>query len=85
MGALTGWRNSQGHRETILEQSSWNGVQWQSMGIGIYKNYAALWFGKAADPQGGVRTCAEGGSESGTGSALGILTPLIQLLLGSGN
>ncbi len=78
-GAFTGWKNSTGHRETILEQGIWNGMQWQSMGVGIYKNYAALWFGKSADPQGRVNNCT--GGTTGGGSAQSILPPIMGLLL----
>ena len=85
VGAFTGWKNSRGHRETILEQGIWRGMRWQSMGIGIYKNYAALWFGKAADPQGGASTCTAGGSGNSAGSAQNVLTPVMQLLLSVDN
>ena len=81
--AFIGWKNSAGHRETILEQGIWNGMQWQSMGVGIYKNYAALWFGKAPDPQGGVNNC---GSRSTGGSATeSILIPIMSLLFDQEN
>ena len=82
-GAFIGWINSQGHRETILEQGIWAGMQWQSMGVGIFKNYAALWFGKAADPQGGVSTCS--GGNGGNSSILSTLSPIMNLLLNQEN
>lgn len=80
-GAFVGWQNSLGHRETILEQGIWNGMQWQSMGIGIYKNYAALWFGQAPDPQGSVVNCSGGGGASDNTDS--ILIPIMELVLSS--
>lgn len=81
--AFSGWSNSAGHRETILEQGIWNGMRWQSMGIGIYRNYAALWFAQAPDPRGTVGNCGSSGDlNSNPGAAL---TPLRELLLDQDN
>ena len=47
--ALTGWKQSTAHRETILNQSIWKDVTWNALGIGIYQGYAVIWFGEDVD------------------------------------
>ncbi|NJR66845.1 MAG: CAP domain-containing protein [Leptolyngbyaceae cyanobacterium CRU_2_3] len=48
--ALKSWQDSSGHNAVILNQDIWKDYPWQAIGIGIYKNYAVIWFGKEADP-----------------------------------
>jgi len=55
--ALNGWKSSPPHNAVILELGGWQGSNWQAMGVGIYKNYAVLWFGHEIDPQGTISTC----------------------------
>jgi uncharacterized protein YkwD len=55
--AFNGWRNSSGHNAVILEEGIWQGQNWPVMGVGIYENYAVLWFGDQSDPQGSVSEC----------------------------
>jgi hypothetical protein len=50
--ALTSWQHSSEHRAVILNQSVWSSFKWKVMGIGIYKNYAVVWFGEEEDPDG---------------------------------
>jgi hypothetical protein len=49
---LTNWQNSREHKAVILNQSVWSSFQWRAMGVGIYKNCAAVWFGEEEDPEG---------------------------------
>lgn len=56
-GAFNAWKNSPGHNAVILEQGIWSNIDWQAMSVGIYKNYAVLWFGELTDPQGPVNQC----------------------------
>lgn len=56
-GAFAGWKSSSGHNAVMIEDSIWKGMNWQAMGIGIYRNYAVVWFGEPADPQGSVTAC----------------------------
>jgi uncharacterized protein YkwD len=56
-GAFEGWKNSPGHNDVILEKGVWSNYDWPAMGVGIYENYAVLWFGDQADPQGPVAQC----------------------------
>jgi len=55
--ALNLWKNSPGHNNVIVEKDIWAGSKWPAMGVGIYENYAVLWFGDAADPAGTVGVC----------------------------
>ena len=47
--ALNGWKRSSGHNAVIINQGIWRGANWQAIGVGIYKNYAVVWFGKERD------------------------------------
>ena len=48
-GALNGWKSSAGHNSVIINQSKWHDNNWQAIGVGIYKNYAVVWFGEEID------------------------------------
>ena len=50
--ALDGWKTSPGHNAVILGIGVWSDKKWQSIGVGIYKNYAVIWFGEEVDPDG---------------------------------
>lgn len=47
--ALRWWQSSHPHNAVILNRGSW-GQAWNALGVGIYKGYAALWFGREIDP-----------------------------------
>jgi hypothetical protein len=48
--ALNTWKKSSHHREVILNRGRWQKYQWNAIGVGMYKGYAALWFGAEHDP-----------------------------------
>ena len=50
--ALQGWKSSRLHHDVILNRELWEDVEWQAMGVAIYKTSAAIWFGKQLDPEG---------------------------------
>jgi len=50
-GALDSWKNSSGHNAVILNQGIWNSSTWNAIGIGIYENYAVVWFGEEKDQE----------------------------------
>ncbi len=81
-GAFTGWKNSSGHNAVILELGDWSGQEFPAMGVGIYENYAVLWFGDAVDPRGAITACdqSEVDGETGT-STLNVPLPAILRLL----
>ena len=43
--ALSSWKSSKGHNEVIINKGIWKDNDWNAIGIGIYKNYAVVWFG----------------------------------------
>ncbi|MEW6505175.1 MAG: CAP domain-containing protein [Chloroflexota bacterium] len=56
-GAFTAWKFSSGHNAVMIEDGIWKGMKWGAMGIGIYQNYAVVWFGQESDPLGSVSAC----------------------------
>jgi uncharacterized protein YkwD len=57
-GALSGWQNSAGHNDVILNAGIWQSYNpWPAMGVGIRNGYAVIWFGGIADPQGPSIEC----------------------------
>lgn len=50
--ALSGWKNSEGHNNVILNKKIWKDRKWEAIGVGIYKGYACVWFGSMPDKFG---------------------------------
>jgi uncharacterized protein YkwD len=48
---LAGWKRSPGHNQVIMNEGIWKTVQWNAIGIGLYKEYGVVWFGKEPDEQ----------------------------------
>jgi uncharacterized protein YkwD len=59
--ALSGWQSSPGHNNTIINEDKWKDVQWNAVGMGIYKGFAVTWFGQELDEC--EVECNERGSE----------------------
>jgi hypothetical protein len=55
--ALGSWQSSAAHNATILQEGTWASYRWPAMGVGISENFAVLWFGDTADPQGTIDAC----------------------------
>jgi len=55
--ALEGWKRSPGHNRIILNKYAWKRLKWKAMGVGIYGNYAVVWFGEKEDPIKKVKQC----------------------------
>jgi uncharacterized protein YkwD len=55
--ALDGWKHSTGHNNVILNKSIWKDEQWNAIGVGIYKGYAIVWFGREKDAEGSPMLC----------------------------
>jgi hypothetical protein len=47
--ALSLWQSSLGHYNVIFNVGMWRDIKFQAMGVGIYKNYAVVWFGEILD------------------------------------
>ncbi|UII29469.1 CAP domain-containing protein [Fulvivirga maritima] len=54
---LEGWKKSPAHNPLIINSGMWEKAHWQGVGIGIYKEYAVVWFGEVADEQNQIITC----------------------------
>ena len=52
VSALRSWQGSTGHNAVIINQGMWSRQPWKSIGVGIYKRYAVIWFGREKDPDG---------------------------------
>jgi hypothetical protein len=50
--AMLSWQKSSEHKAVILNQAVWSSFKWKAMGVGIYNNYAVVWFGEEGDPAG---------------------------------
>lgn len=57
VSALDGWKNSKGHNNVILNKDIWNKSAWNAIGIGIYKDFACVWFGKETDLEDLPKIC----------------------------
>lgn len=55
--ALVGWQKSKGHHDVMINNASWQRVKWQSMGVGIYEEWAVVWFGEKADSESTYSMC----------------------------
>lgn len=55
--ALEGWQSSKAHNPVLINEGIWKAEPWKAIGIGIYKNYACVWFGKSTDPDGKPLMC----------------------------
>jgi hypothetical protein len=55
--ALEMWKKSPEHNDVILNKSIWKKISWNAVGIGIYKNYATVWFGESKDAEGAPEIC----------------------------
>jgi uncharacterized protein YkwD len=54
---LDGWKKSPGHNDMIINKGIWKNVRWKSVGIGIYGEYANVWFGREEDSAGEPGPC----------------------------
>jgi hypothetical protein len=50
--ALRLLQKSREHNTVMLNQGPWTAHPWESVGIGVYDAYAAMWFGEERDPCG---------------------------------
>ncbi len=46
---LEGWKKSSGHNPLLINSESWSKLEWKSIGVGIYEQYAVVWFGEMED------------------------------------
>jgi len=54
---LAGWKKSPGHNDVIVNKNTWKNVNWNAMGVGVYGEYANVWFGREEDSAGEPAVC----------------------------
>lgn len=47
--SLDGWKSSPGHNDVIINRGNWKNMNWQAIGIGMFGEYAVVWFGIEPD------------------------------------
>ncbi len=55
--AIAGWKRSAGHNNMMINRSMWKKLTWNACGVGLYGNYAVVWFGREKDPEGEAKKC----------------------------
>ncbi len=55
--ALNTWKESKGHNMVIINKGTWKDFGWKSIGVGVYKNYACVWFATVPDKKTIVNVC----------------------------
>jgi hypothetical protein len=53
------WRSIDYFNSFLIYTGKWQGKTWLAIGIGIYENYAAVWFGEIPDPEGEPWICGQ--------------------------
>ncbi len=54
---LSGWQKSPSHDPLLVNLGMWKQVEWKGIGVGIYKEYAVVWFGQMEDEQNRIINC----------------------------
>lgn len=49
LSAFRGWTQSPDHNALLLNLSNWHDNEWESMGIGIYRQFAVMWVSERRD------------------------------------
>ena len=49
--ALDGWKKSPAHNPLLINDGMWGKVEWNAIGIGLYKEYGVVWFGQLSDSE----------------------------------
>ncbi|MEM9051311.1 MAG: CAP domain-containing protein [Bacteroidota bacterium] len=57
--ALRLWLESPGHSNVIFNKRTFKQVEWNAVGVGIYGNYAAVWFGVEEDTALPLQKCSD--------------------------
>ena len=51
-GAFEKWKKNPTNNEILLTSGNWEKVTWNAVGVGMFGNYASVWFGKLPDKDG---------------------------------
>ena len=55
--AISGWKKSPPHNNMMINRDIWKKLSWNACGVGLYGNYAVVWFGREVDPAGEAKKC----------------------------
>jgi hypothetical protein len=55
--AFNQWRETSAARSLMTNFKAWESHEWNAVGVSIFKGFAILWFGEAADKAGSLRAC----------------------------
>ncbi len=55
--AIAGWKSSQGHNYMIINRGEWKQLEWNAVGVAIYKDFALIWFGVEKDIAEKILVC----------------------------
>lgn len=55
--AIAGWKKSVPHNNMMINRDIWKKLTWNACGVGLYGNYAVVWFGREKDPAGEAKKC----------------------------
>ena len=53
------WQSIDYFNSFLVSSGKWQGKTWMAIGIGIYENYASVWFGEISDPEGEPWICGQ--------------------------
>jgi hypothetical protein len=53
------WKSIDYFNSFLIYSGKWQGKKWQAIGVGIYENYASVWFGEIPDPEGEPWICGQ--------------------------
>jgi hypothetical protein len=53
------WKSIDYFNSFLIYTGKWEGKKWLAIGVGIYENYAAVWFGEIPDPEGEPWICGQ--------------------------
>lgn len=56
--ALEAWKESPRHNAVLLNKDIWKSTDYKAMGVGMYKGFAAVWFGEQVDTAGNPKSCS---------------------------
>ena len=55
--AVEYWMSRPEESAVILERKIWEQIRWPAFGVGLYGQYAVVWFGDMPDPAGAIPVC----------------------------
>ncbi len=57
--SLDSWKQSPAHNNIIINAGIFSNIEWNAIGIGIYKEYVTVWFGEKTDDEGEPERCEQ--------------------------